>query len=212
MKDIVIIGAGDFGREVSWVVERINAIVPTWNLLGFVDDDPSMQNQVVDGYAVLGNISHLADMQSKVFVVCSIAVCGVRKQVMEQVRSLPNVKAATLIDPAAIIGRNVQIDDGCIITAGAFLGINSVLHNHVIVNIGGIVGHDTVLGDCCMVSPSTNLSGKIVVGSCVDIGTGTKVIQGINICADCIIGAGSVIVRDITEPGTYVGMPVRKIK
>lgn len=27
-----------------------------------------------------------------------------------------------------------------------------------------------------------------------------------------IIGAGATVVRDITESGTYVGVPVRKIK
>ncbi|HOM34019.1 MAG TPA: acetyltransferase, partial [Clostridia bacterium] len=27
----------------------------------------------------------------------------------------------------------------------------------------------------------------------------------------CKTGAGAVVVRDITEPGTYVGVPVRRI-
>ena len=29
MKKLVIVGAGDFGREVSWVAERINAQTPS---------------------------------------------------------------------------------------------------------------------------------------------------------------------------------------
>ena len=49
MKNLVIIGAGDFGREVSWVVERINAQTPTWNLLGFVDDSPSAASRDLNG-------------------------------------------------------------------------------------------------------------------------------------------------------------------
>ena len=39
MKDLIIFGASGFGREVAWLVERINNSSPTWNLLGFIDDD-----------------------------------------------------------------------------------------------------------------------------------------------------------------------------
>ena len=38
MKDLIIVGAGGFGREVVWLVERINQSQPTWKVLGFVDD------------------------------------------------------------------------------------------------------------------------------------------------------------------------------
>ena len=37
MKDLYIIGAGGFGREVLWLVKRINAMNPTWNIKGFID-------------------------------------------------------------------------------------------------------------------------------------------------------------------------------
>ena len=32
------------------------------------------------------------------------------------------------------------------------------------------------------------------------------------ICDNAVIGAGAVVTKDITEPGTYVGIPARKIK
>lgn len=32
MKDLYIIGAGGFGREVAWLVERINDVSFEWNL------------------------------------------------------------------------------------------------------------------------------------------------------------------------------------
>ena len=39
MKEIVIIGAGDLGREVVWLIEDINRLNPTYVILGFLDDD-----------------------------------------------------------------------------------------------------------------------------------------------------------------------------
>ena len=45
MKDLIIIGASGFGREVAWAVERQNKVTPTWNLLGFMDDNDEIQDK-----------------------------------------------------------------------------------------------------------------------------------------------------------------------
>ena len=97
------------------------------------------------------------------------------------------------------------------VCAGTVLAISSRLEAYAIVNLNCTIGHDTVLEPFCTVHPGTNLSGKVHVGACTDIGTGTKVIQGLTVCQSCTLGAGSVVVRDITEPGTYVGVPAKRV-
>lgn len=210
MKRLIIIGAGDFGREVSWVAERINAVTPTWELLGFVDDTPEKQGTVVDGYPVLGAVSSLRSVTEETWVVCSVGTGKTRRRVMERVLENPALKAATLIDPAAIIGRNSAVGEGCVVCAGTVLTVSCRLEAHVIVNLNCTIGHDTVLEPFCTVHPGSSLSGKVHVGACTDIGTGTKIIQGKTVCPGCVLGAGAVVVRDITEPGTYVGVPAAK--
>ena len=39
MKDLIIIGASGFGREVLQIVKDINKAVMTWNIRGFLDDN-----------------------------------------------------------------------------------------------------------------------------------------------------------------------------
>ena len=51
----------------------------------------------------------------------------------------------------------------------------------------------------------TKLGNKVYVGS-------NSSILPVSICDDVVIGAGSVVTKDITEPGTYVGNPARKLK
>lgn len=211
MKKLIIVGAGDFGREVSWVVERLNAQAPTWDLLGFVDDAPDVQGTVIDGYPVLGRVSMLESVTEETWVVCSIGTGKTRKKIMERVLQNQDLRPATLIDPAAIVGRNARVGEGCVVCAGTVLAISSRLEAHTIVNLNCTIGHDTVLEPFCTVHPGTNLSGKVHVGQCTDIGTGTKVIQGLIVCSGCTLGAGAVVVRDIIEPGTYVGVPVEKL-
>lgn len=59
MNDLIIIGASGFGREVVWLVERINRFNPTWNLLGFMDDNSEIQNEEINGYRVLGTTNDI---------------------------------------------------------------------------------------------------------------------------------------------------------
>ena len=54
MNDLVIFGAGGYGREVRQVVEDINADRSTWNLLGFLDDDPANHGGALLDLPVLG--------------------------------------------------------------------------------------------------------------------------------------------------------------
>ena len=41
MKDLIIVGASGFGRELVQWVEDVNANCPEWNILGFLDDNPN---------------------------------------------------------------------------------------------------------------------------------------------------------------------------
>jgi len=51
---------------------------------------------------------------------------------------------------------------------------------------------------------STNIGNKVSIGS-------NATILPINICENVVIGAGAVVTKNITEPGTYVGNPAKKI-
>lgn len=207
MKDLVIIGAGGFGREVAELVCRINQNRPTWNLLGFLDENKAI-GSAVGKYSVLGNLEWL-DNHINVFVACAVGTGHLRKNIMEKL-SKKTLRIATLIDPSVIITGRCLMGEGSIICAGSILTTDIKLGKYVIINLSCTVGHDTILHDFCTVHPGVNISGQVEIDECVDFGTGTKVIQGKHICKNVTFGAGSVIVTDIEEPGTYVGVPAKK--
>ena len=94
MKDLIIIGASGFGREVAWLVERINKKEQTWNLLGFLDDNEEIQCTTVNGYPVLGTIHSVTDYQDA-YYVCAIGASKVREKVINRVKEIkqlaPNI-------------------------------------------------------------------------------------------------------------------------
>jgi len=113
--------------------------------------------------------------------------------------------------PTAEIGYGVQL--GSMTMLGAYTMINplAALGNGVIINSGAIVEHECIIGDFVHIAPGAVLAGNVVVGDNSFIGAGAVVKQGIKICNDVTIGAGAVVVKDITIPGTYIGIPASKI-
>lgn len=207
MKDLYIIGAGAFGRETAWVAERINEAGEGWNICGFVDDDSTAWGKTEGGYPVLGGTELLLNSKKRVYVICAIGTGKTRKKIISRLTGRPNIEFATLIDPSVIQGARAKVGRGTILCAGTILAVDSVIGDHVIVNFDCTIGHDVVLSDYVTANPGVHLSGYVTVGECTEIGTGASVIQGKNICGNVIIGAGAAVIRDITESGTYVGVP-----
>lgn len=209
MEDIVVIGAGDFGREVMWLIRDINKINKVWNILGFIDDNESIQGSEIDGYKIIGNINWLK--QQKLHVVIAISNPRVKKKIISKLVESRN-SYPILIHPSVICSNNAKIDEGSIICAGNILSINNQIGKHVIVNLACTIGHDVILGDYTTVSPGVNLSGFVSTEECVDIGTGTAIIQGVTVGKGTIIGAGSVVIKDMPPNCTAVGSPAKPIK
>lgn len=210
MKDLYIIGAGGFGREVAWLVERINEVNPTWNIKGFIDDNESLWRTKEDAYNVVGGCDYLKTL-GDVYVVCAVGSARVRKIIIDKLKD-SSVKFATVIDPTVIVSNRVQIGEGTIICAGTIITVDIEIGNHVIINLDCTLGHDDVIADYVTVYPSVNISGNVTVGECSELGTGMQIIQGKNIAPNTIVGAGAVVVKDLNESGTYVGSPAKKIK
>lgn len=213
MKDLVIIGAGDFGREMANVVERINAIRenPEWDLIGYIDDNPDIQGNIIDGYKVIGTTDYLNTVDQEIFAICSLGVARVRKKVIEKIRN-SNIKYATLIDPDARIYKGASVGKGSIICGGSILAIDTKVGDHVVVNLNCTLGHDDIVENYCVINPGVNVSGKVIVRECSDLGTGMKAIQGLSIGPNTTVGAGSVVLRDIEKNCVAVGVPAKPIK
>jgi UDP-3-O-[3-hydroxymyristoyl] glucosamine N-acyltransferase len=56
------------------------------------------------------------------------------------------------------------------------------------------------------------IAGATLVGNNCTFNFKSSVLNRLRICNDVIVGAASTITKDITNAGTYVGTPARKIK
>lgn len=212
MKKLIIIGASGFGREVAWLVERINAKEPTWDLIGFIDDNDEIQGSSINGYNVLGKTDNVNDYTDAYFV-CAVGASKTREKIINKIKSKnSNIHFATLIDPSVEKSELIQIGEGTIICAHTIITVNIKIGNHVIINLDCTIGHDAILKDFVTLYPSVNVSGITQIGYGVELGTGMQIIQGKTVGDHTIIGAGAVVVKDIPENCTAVGSPAKPIK
>lgn len=214
MKDIIIIGAGGQGRETVQLIKDINDITPTWNLLGFVDDNDASIGKEINGFPVLGDThSLLGDNFKNTYVICAIGQSRVRKIVVEKLKKInPHLTFATLVHPSAVIGDHTFIGTGTMICAHTVVTVNIQIGDHVLINYGSTIGHDTILKDYCTVLPGSNISGNVVLEECVDMGSGAAIIPGVVVGKNTIIGAGAVVAKPLPENCTAVGVPAKPIK
>jgi sugar O-acyltransferase (sialic acid O-acetyltransferase NeuD family) len=210
-RDVVIVGCGGMGRETVDLIDRINTAKPAnrWNILGFVDDNPSDINlKRVDalGLSLVGTSKiAIATLDSPYFVL-GIGN-GITRRGLAGVFEKAGWEPATLVDPSAFVGRGVEIGAGSILAAGAFVATNARLGRHVHVNVNSAVGEDTVVGDYATCNALVTISGGCVIGEGANLGSGSTVIPGVRVGRDAIVGAGACVVRDVRAGATVKGVP-----
>lgn len=212
LQKVVIIGAGGFGREVLDVLEAVNQVSPTYEIMGFITD-PEYQKpgEMINEVPVLGSFDWLAGNDSEVKAICGIGSPATRKRMVDQAAGL-GVKFFSVIHPRAITTRWMTMGEGTIITAGCILTNNITLGDHVHLNLDCTVGHDAVLEDFVTVSPGVHISGNVTLKTGSFIGTGANIIEGKTVGEGAVVGAGSVVVKDIPDHVTAVGIPAKPIK
>lgn len=202
-EQVIVIGAGGHGKVIADIVRSCGDTV-----IGFLDDSPNPPEAICD-IPVLGGTGDYVNYPEARFVI-AIGNGAVRRKVA---RRLQGVKWYTAIHPDATVSTmGTSIGEGTVVMAGAVINPCAVIGKHCIINTKASVDHDNQIGDYTHISVGATLAGTVTVGDTVWVGAGAVVSNNISICADCMIGAGAVVVRSIEEPGTYVGVPGRKIK
>jgi sugar O-acyltransferase (sialic acid O-acetyltransferase NeuD family) len=117
---------------------------------------------------------------------------------------------ASYLDPS-VVNHAAKIGQNCMFGEGVILQPFSTIGDGCLIRAGAIVGHHCTIGSYAYISPGVVLCGESAVGDRSFIGAGSILQSGVTLCADVIVGSGSTVNRDITEPGTYLGYPARRV-
>jgi len=209
MQDLVILGAGGGSKSVHWLVESINASESSWNLLGFIDEDPALHGTSLCGLTVLGGFDWLDDHRA--LLVHGVGYHRVRRRFARMARER-GLDFALAIAPDVRYSRFVSFGAGCVICSGTVLTSHISIGDHCLINLNCTIGHDTVMEDYCVLAPGVHISGTTHLEEGVEIGAGAVVIPGKRVGRNSVIGAGAVVTTDIPANSVAVGVPAKVIK
>ena len=205
MKDkLIIIGASGHGKVVADIAIKMNK----WQSIAFLDDDESIKTSM--GLKVIGKMADAFTYKDEADFFVAIGKNATREKVQGKLMD-QGMTVVKLIHPSAVIGTDVEIGMGTVVMAGVVINSSSRIGEGCIINTSSSLDHDNIIEDYVHISPGASLAGTVKVGRGSWIGIGSVISNNVNICSGCKVGAGAVVVKDITEPGTYVGVPVRRV-
>jgi sugar O-acyltransferase (sialic acid O-acetyltransferase NeuD family) len=208
---LLIIGAGGFARETAAAVRSINAVSPTWDLLGFLDDEPALLGREFEGAEVLGPV----DGGVAAHPDASIVVCTGNPQnyfsrpaIVRRLGLAPD-RYATIIHPAASMAQTAGIGHGTVILAGAVATAHCRIGNHVAVMPMVAIIHDDLIGDFATLASGVRLGGDVRVELGAYLGAGAIVRERVTVGAWSLVAMGAVVTRSVPRAQVWAGVPAR---
>ena len=205
MKDrLLIIGASGHGKVVADIALKMDK----WQTIAFLDDNEDLKESM--GLRVIGKSVDVFKYAGNSDIFVALGNNDTREKIMVKLEAA-GATIPVLVHPDAVLGKKVKFGAGTAVMAGVVINCCSKIGRGCIINTGATIDHDNVIEDYVHISPGVNIAGTVTVGEGTWLGIGSKVSNNVNISNGCIVGAGAVVVKDITKPGTYVGVPARRV-
>lgn len=203
MATLCILGASGHGRVVADAALRAAA----WDALVGTDRDPARCDGALLPGVPLAPLAQALAGDGPLHVAI-----GQNAARQREAQAAGLQRLATVVHPQASVSPFARLGAGSFVAAQAVVGPQADLAEGVIVNHGAVVDHDCQVGAFAHIAPGATLAGGCRVGAGVLVGAGARLLPGVSVGEGATVGAGAVVTRDITQPGTYAGVPARRIR
>lgn len=211
MKKIAIYGAGGFGREVACLLNKINEVQPSWEMIGFFDDGIEIGKDISHFGKVLGGINELNGWPEEISIALAIGNPKTIQSVVSKITN-PDIHFPNIIAPTVYfadletfkIGRGNIIQKHCSFSCDVTIGDFNVMDG------ADVFGHDDVVGSFNTFMPAMRISGEVTIGNCNFFGVGSIILQQVKVGNNIRLGAGSVLMRNPKDGYLYMGNPAKK--
>lgn len=205
MKDVLIINAGGFGRNMAVVAKSDSAHEKEWVVRGFLDGRKGLQE--IEGLPIVG------DPLTYRYEAPQIIVCALGDPAQRRKYSQPLLdQGADFMNLMPDLHRadRVEMGVGCLFERHVSIGADAKLGSFIIVLSNSIVGYDVEVGSYTTIGSFVFVGGGAKVGENVVIHPHATILPGVKIGDGAVIGAGSVVIGNVPSGVTVFGNPAKR--
>lgn len=208
MKNLVIAGAGEFGRELYWTILDAKGYGSEFTVKGYVDSAvPSSFTKLQ--VPLLGTPETYEIQEDDVFT-CAIGNPISREKVIRCLLDR-GAEFINIIHKTSIIHGNVRYGIGLVSCAFTSIGDSSEIGDYVVLNGFSGIGHDSIIGDFTCIMSHCDITGRTKIGKGAFIGGGAGTVPGAKIGDGAYVGAGSVVLKKVNPGAKVFGNPAVEI-
>jgi len=210
-KELFIFGTGGLAKEVTQLVEEINAVATEkYDVKGYVVTKPI--EPFFRGKEVSSEEEFCAYLKKghQANVVVAVGTPSGRRRIINSFSSY-DIHYPCLIHPSSRLNPSISLKEGITICANVICTVDIAVGRHTYINFGCSVAHDVYIGEFVQVNPMCAISGRVKIGDNCTIGAGSIILQGIEIGAGSTVGIGSVVLRNVKPMTTVFGNPAKQL-
>jgi sugar O-acyltransferase (sialic acid O-acetyltransferase NeuD family) len=208
MQDLLIVGAGGFGREVLTYIYEDN---PVFRVRGFLDRNPNALANTPRGVPIVGDPEHYAPQVNEVFIA-ALGNPRTRFEVTKNLRDIHRAAFVTSIHPRANVSRHASIRPGCVIGPGVGISVEAQIGESTHVQEYTVIGHDVKIGNWCQINSHCTIAGGARIGDFVTIHPNCVITSRAVIGDGVTVAPGSVVMGRIPAGITVLGNPARRFE
>jgi sugar O-acyltransferase (sialic acid O-acetyltransferase NeuD family) len=209
MKNLIIIGARGFGRDIYNLAIECQGYQKDYQIKGFLD----IQKDALDGFPnyppILDSVEDYIVEDNDVFI-CAMGDVQSKKYCIQIILDKGG-KFISLIHPTADVNPNAKIGNGCIVLNNTFVGAASIIGDFVLIQVSTVIGHDVKIGNYSRVDCHVVCIGGIILEDEVTIHTSAVINHKVVVGKGAHVGAGSFVIRKVEKNTTVYGNPARKL-
>ncbi|KIC01474.1 sialic acid O-acetyltransferase [Flavobacterium sp. JRM] len=210
MKNLIIIGARGYGREVHDLAKQCSGYNTEYVLKGFLDDKSDALAGFENYPEIISSVESYEIQENDVFV-CALGSVKWKKHYVELILDKGG-KFVNLIHPSVILNTNAVIGNGLIAFMNSNISNDCVIEDFVTIQGFVGLGHDTKLGKWSHLNAYCFTGGFVVLEEEVCLNTRATILPNVVVRKGATVGAASLVIRNVKENTTVFGVPAKKLE